>query len=1039
MQLFARARFGLSKRLSLLLVFLLLLTPFAGGAYGATFGDLLYSRSILIGNTAELANGIYWSNAVSDKITENYISYQPGSQVLPVIAYGNDIYGAASFRAATQIAESEFGNGRVMAGINGDFFTMATGVPQGVTIKAHTLYTSGFTPAIGFFDNGRAIMGNLSMNIKLASPALPQPIGYLGLNKEMTTQCGLIIYTDEYSSDDTNRATIPTYNVLVDVATSDMRINGSLTGTVRSGSAATKSSAVPAGTVLLSMAEKTPYTTTLGQLKALKAGDSISISFTADSAWNDVAYAIGTGDRLVSAGQNIAPMKNSLQTARHPRTAVGIKADGSIIFYTVDGRQPGYSSGVNLRELAGRMLELGCVDAVNLDGGGSTAEHGIYPGDNFLSVINKPSQGSLRSCANYIMLMNPLPATGAAAQLHLYPYNVRLLTGATQTFQIKATDSNYYPAPAPAVADVTFSANGNVGTVDASGRLTAGTDAAVGDVTADCGGLTGRAVVEVVAQPDSISIVRQADAKAVTQLTLKPGETIDLKVLATYKRMPLIAQDTSFSWSVTDNIGTVDAEGVFKASNSQIGTGAVIVGIGSLTAKIPVTVDPVLNTTGWLIDDFEKDQTIFTAGGTGIVAGSLKDLSKVRYGWKSAQLNYNKGAIAGDLLIPAPVDFYLPTTNLNFWVYGDGSGNTLGVNVVGQAPAAPVDVSDPNAPAISEPSVVPIPLAGPEPSVKLDFTGWKQVSLALPAGATGMSGFFIRQSGSKTSGMIYLDQIIGSVGAYLDTMAPNVTLSLAGTNLSGTISDAADTTLGQTQIQTTYDGSAVAFNFSPAVLTAALPAADGKPHRIAVEATDISGNKTRTTVKVPAGAGMAQPFVDMKKHWGGESAAYLYYQKISNGVKTADGLKYLPDKNLTRAEFAVLMTNWNGLDASKYADVKLPFADTAQIPAWAVGAVKAMYKTGTIQGVAASGKLYFKPTASITREEVMTIIGRTLPRGYAENNLAAFADRGQVSTWALPYVRPLVQMKAISGYDGKLWPKNPVTRAQVASIIFQMN
>lgn len=64
----------------------------------------------------------------------------------------------------------------------------------------------------------------------------------------------------------------------------------------------------------------------------------------------------------------------------HPRTALGVRNDGSVVFYTVDGRLSGHSKGVTLAQLANRMLELGCVEAVNLDGGGSTAIHSIYPG-----------------------------------------------------------------------------------------------------------------------------------------------------------------------------------------------------------------------------------------------------------------------------------------------------------------------------------------------------------------------------------------------------------------------------------------------------------------------------------------------------------------------------------------------------------------------------------------------------------------------------------------------------------------------------------
>lgn len=58
--------------------------------------------------------------------------------------------------------------------------------------------------------------------------------------------------------------------------------------------------------------------------------------------------------------------------ARHPRSAVGVTGDGVVWLVVVDGRQPA-SRGVTLEELAEMMHRLGAEDALNLDGGGSSA------------------------------------------------------------------------------------------------------------------------------------------------------------------------------------------------------------------------------------------------------------------------------------------------------------------------------------------------------------------------------------------------------------------------------------------------------------------------------------------------------------------------------------------------------------------------------------------------------------------------------------------------------------------------------------------
>ena len=80
----------------------------------------------------------------------------------------------------------------------------------------------------------------------------------------------------------------------------------------------------------------------------------------------------------------------------HPRTAVGVSRDGCALWMVVvDGRQAGYSEGMATGELAALMKELGCWDAMNLDGGGSSilllAEDGKP-----LSIMNRPSDAGTR-------------------------------------------------------------------------------------------------------------------------------------------------------------------------------------------------------------------------------------------------------------------------------------------------------------------------------------------------------------------------------------------------------------------------------------------------------------------------------------------------------------------------------------------------------------------------------------------------------------------------------------------------------------------
>ncbi len=97
---------------------------------------------------------------------------------------------------------------------------------------------------------------------------------------------------------------------------------------------------------------------------------------------------------------------------RHSRTAVGATADGRLLLVVVDGRQPGYSRGMTLRELAELLQRLGAHDAINLDGGGSS-EMVV----NGLSA-SRPSDGRSRGIANALVVLpgaDPQQPPAAAA------------------------------------------------------------------------------------------------------------------------------------------------------------------------------------------------------------------------------------------------------------------------------------------------------------------------------------------------------------------------------------------------------------------------------------------------------------------------------------------------------------------------------------------------------------------------------------------------------------------------------------------------
>ena len=81
---------------------------------------------------------------------------------------------------------------------------------------------------------------------------------------------------------------------------------------------------------------------------------------------------VTTGPMLLVGGECEPVTKDGFNTARHPRTAVGRRADGTVVLVVADGRNE-LAAGLTMAELQQVMAALGCRDAINLDGGGSTA------------------------------------------------------------------------------------------------------------------------------------------------------------------------------------------------------------------------------------------------------------------------------------------------------------------------------------------------------------------------------------------------------------------------------------------------------------------------------------------------------------------------------------------------------------------------------------------------------------------------------------------------------------------------------------------
>ncbi len=127
-------------------------------------------------------------------------------------------------------------------------------------------------------------------------------------------------------------------------------------------------------------------------LEGFEVGDKVAVEYSLIPKWKNINNVISGGPYLMKDGNifiDVASQKLNAITGRNPRTAVGYTKDNAMILVTVDGRKEG-SSGVTLEELAKIMSDLGCYEAINLDGGSSTVMYvngHTFSGSNIKSVM----------------------------------------------------------------------------------------------------------------------------------------------------------------------------------------------------------------------------------------------------------------------------------------------------------------------------------------------------------------------------------------------------------------------------------------------------------------------------------------------------------------------------------------------------------------------------------------------------------------------------------------------------------------------------
>jgi hypothetical protein len=283
---------------------------------------------------------------------------QGNAEVLPVLShdklFGFEKLSEMALRSNAYAAVNagffhEYGEPAGMVAINGDVITMPTGKYPVLIIQ-----------------NNKAYLKEINMRFWVEISTGRFDVD--GINSSGGAG-ETVVYTPAFGY--TNRAKGPNITAVIE--------NGTVTGIKRYEGEVD----IPDRGMLLSFLQ--PFRYNMDEMP-LKPNESVTLR--SEPRLGSEAQAYECGSWIVKGGKIVIGERDEwvgVLTNRDPRTVVGLKDDHTIVLFTVDGRQPGYSEGLTGRELGNLLIKYGIKNAAMLDGGASTAM--VVEG----RLVNRPS------------------------------------------------------------------------------------------------------------------------------------------------------------------------------------------------------------------------------------------------------------------------------------------------------------------------------------------------------------------------------------------------------------------------------------------------------------------------------------------------------------------------------------------------------------------------------------------------------------------------------------------------------------------------
>lgn len=260
------------------------------------------------------------------------------------------------------------------------------------------------------------------------------------------------------------------------------------------------------------------------------------ISNSADT--QGLAYAVGGGTLLVKEGEvNVSKGGRNVTY-----TAIGIKADGTVVSMVCYGQRYPVSCGYTQYEVAQMMKARGCQTALLLDGSGSSTFVSRREGDSQVITRNNPSDGQERQVSSSIFIISDVKATGEFDHAVITPVNEVYTPGSTVQFTAVGADPSGAPAPLP--ENASWSVDSTYGSIGGStGVFTSNGSSGEVTVSLQSGGKTVGTATITIANPDQITFAEET-------ASIGQGDTSDLGLRVYYQQREVHYKEGDLTWTI---------------------------------------------------------------------------------------------------------------------------------------------------------------------------------------------------------------------------------------------------------------------------------------------------------------------------------------------------------------------------------------------------------------------------------------------------------------------------------------------------------